>query len=196
MAGEVCLVVVFTEGYSYFCVICTSAKSTFIEGRGNMAVIVISRGCYARGSEVAQKAAAALGYECISREVLLEASKLFDIPELKLTHAIEDAPSLLERLGQDRKEYIAYIRTVLLREIQKDNVVYHGFAGHYFLQGISAVLKVRVFADLEDRIKDEIEREGVSAEKARQTIIKDDEERRRWALSLYGMDPMTPRFTT
>lgn len=157
-----------------------------------MASVVISRGCYQRGSEVAKRAARELGYECISREVLLEASKLFDIPELKLTHAIEDAPSLLERLGRDRQKYIAYIRTVLLREVQKGNVVYHGFAGHFFLQGIPGVLKVRIYADLEERVKEEMEREGASAEKARQTVVKDDEERRRWALSLYGMDTADP----
>jgi cytidylate kinase len=157
-----------------------------------MSIIIVSRGCYQRGSEVAQKAAAELGYECISREVLLEASKLFDIPELKLMHAIQDAPSFLDRLGSDRKNYIAYIRTALLRRVQKDNVVYHGFAGHFFLQGIPAILKVRVFADLEERVKDEMKREGGSAAKARQTVIKDDEERRAWALSLYGMDTSDP----
>jgi cytidylate kinase len=161
-------------------------------GKQGMAIIIISRGCYHRGSEVARKAAAGLGYECISREVLLEASELFDIPELQLTHAIQDAPSLLERLGRSRKNYVAYIRTALLRRVQKDNVVYHGFAGHFFLQAIPAVLKVRVFADLEERVKDETAREGVSAEKARQTVIRDDEERRKWALSLYGMDPADP----
>jgi hypothetical protein len=37
-----------------------------------------------------------------------------------------------------------------------------------------------------------MEREGVNAEKARQTVIKDDEERRNWAVSLYGMDPADP----
>lgn len=153
-----------------------------------MSIIIISRGCYRRGSEVAQKAAAELGYECISREVLLEASKLFDVPELKLTRAIHDAPSLLDRLGRDKKKYVAYIRTTLLREVQRGNVIYHGFAGHFFLQGIPAVLKVRIFADLEDRIKDEMERESVSAETARRLVMKDDEERRNWALSLYGMD--------
>jgi cytidylate kinase len=157
-----------------------------------MSIIIVSRGCYQRGSEVAQKTAAELGYECISREVLLETSKLFDIPELKLMHAIQDAPSLLERLGSDRKNYIAYIRTALLRRVQKDNVVYHGFAGHFFLQGIPAILKVRVFADLEERVKAEMEREDDSAERARQTVIKDDEERRAWALSLYGMDTSDP----
>ena len=53
-----------------------------------MAIIVVSRGCYHRGSEVAKKAAAELGYECISREVLLEASALFDIPELQLIQGL------------------------------------------------------------------------------------------------------------
>jgi cytidylate kinase len=157
-----------------------------------MSIIIVSRGCYQRGSEVALKTAAELGYECISREVLLEASKLFDIPEIKLMHVIQDAPSLLDRLGSDRKNYIAYIRTALLRRVQKDNVVYHGFAGHFFLQGIPSVLKVRIFADLEERVKDEMNREAVSAEKARQTVVKDDEERRKWALSLYGMDTADP----
>ena len=157
-----------------------------------MSIIIVSRGCYHRGSEVAKKAAAELGCKCISREVLLEASKLFDIPELKLTHAIQDAPSLLDRFGRDKKKYITFIRTALLREVQGGNVVYHGFAGHFFLQGIPAVLKVRVFADLEERVKDEMQREGVSAEKARQTVVKDDEERRSWALSLYGMDTADP----
>ena len=60
------------------------------------------------------------------------------------------------------------------------------------MQGIPAILKVRVFADLEERVKDEMEREDDSAERARQTVIKDDEERRAWALSLYGMDTSDP----
>jgi len=157
-----------------------------------MAVIVISRGCYIRGSEVAKKAAAELGYKCISREVLLQASKLFDIPELKLMRAIEDAPSLLDRFGRDKKKYVTFIRTALLREVQWGNVVYHGFAGHFFVQGIPSVLKVRIFAAMEERVKDEMEREGVSAEKARQVVMKDDEERRSWALNLYGMDTSDP----
>ena len=34
----------------------------------------------------------------------------FDVPELKLTRAIQDAPSLLDRLGRDKKKYVAFIR--------------------------------------------------------------------------------------
>jgi cytidylate kinase len=33
-----------------------------------------------------------------------------------------------------------------------------------------------------------VKREGISATKAREIIVKDDEERRKWALYLYGAD--------
>ena len=36
-----------------------------------MSIITISRGCYSRGKEVGEKLAQALGYECTSREILL-----------------------------------------------------------------------------------------------------------------------------
>jgi cytidylate kinase len=157
-----------------------------------MPIVAISRGSYSRGREVAEKTAALLGYRCISREVLLEASELFDIPELRLRRAIHDAPSLLDRLGRDKKKYVAFIRTALLRAVQWDNVVYHGYAGHFFLQGIACALKVRVFADMEDRVQEEMQREGVSAEKAESILKKDDEERRKWGLSLYGLDSSDP----
>ena len=157
-----------------------------------MPIIAISRGSFSRGREVAESAAALLGYRCISREVLLEASQLFDIPELKLRRAIHEAPSLLSRLGRDQKKYVAFIRTALLREVQWDNVVYHGFAGHFFLQGISCAFKVRIFADLEARVREEMKREGITAERAESMLKKDDEERRRWGLSLYGMDTADP----
>ncbi|HMK65083.1 MAG TPA: cytidylate kinase-like family protein [Thermodesulfobacteriota bacterium] len=153
-----------------------------------MSVITISRGSYNRGKEVAEKLAQKLGYECISRDILLEASSEYNIPEIKLIRAIHDAPSILQRLTHQKEKYIAFIRAALLKHIQKDNVVYHGLFGHFFLQDIPHVLKVRIVGALEDRVEDEVRREGISAEKAREIITRDDEERRKWALHLYGAD--------
>ena len=129
-----------------------------------------------------------LGYACISRDILLEASEEFNIPEIKLIRAIQDAPSILNRLTRQKEKYVAYIRAALLKHVQKDNVVYHGLFGHFFLQDIPHVLKVRIVGDLEARVADEVKREGISAAKAREIIVKDDEERRKWALYLYGAD--------
>jgi cytidylate kinase len=153
-----------------------------------MAIITISRGSYFRGKEVAELLAKKLGYTCISREILLEASAEFNIPEIKLIRAIEDAPSILNRLTRQKEKYVAYIRAALLKHVQKDNVVYHGLFGHFFLQDIPHVLKVRIVGDMEARVADEVKREGISAAKAREILVKDDEERRKWALSLYGAD--------
>jgi hypothetical protein len=93
-----------------------------------MSIITISRGSYSRGKEVAEKLAQALGYECISREILLEASQQFNIPEIKLVRAIHDAPSVLERFTYGKERYVAYIRASLLKHMEKDRVVYHGLA--------------------------------------------------------------------
>jgi cytidylate kinase len=157
-----------------------------------MSIITISRGSYSRGKEVAEKVAAALGYECISREILLEASEQFNIPEIKLVRAIHDAPSILERFTYGKERYVSYLKAALLKHIQKDNVVYHGLAGHFFLQEIPHVLKVRIVADLEDRIAEEMKRENISAAEARHILKKDDDERRRWSIQVFGVDTWDP----
>jgi cytidylate kinase len=159
-----------------------------------MAIITISRGSYHRGREVAEKLAARLGYECISREIILEASQEYNIPEIKLVRAIQDAPTILQRFIHEKEKYVAFIRASLLRHVQKDNVVYHGLFGNFFLQEIPHVLKVRIVGDLEARVADEVEREGIPADKAREIIQRDDQERRKWALHLYGADTWDATF--
>jgi cytidylate kinase len=157
-----------------------------------MSIVTISRGSYSRGKEVAEKLARALGYECLSRDILLEASERFNIPEIRLIRAIHDAPSILQRFTYGKEQYVAYIRAALLRHVQKDNVVYHGLAGHFLLRGIPHVLKVRIIADLEDRVAEEMKRENISAAEARRILLKDDEERRKWSLKVYGTDTWDP----
>ncbi len=157
-----------------------------------MSIITISRGSYSRGKEVAERVARELGYECISRDVLLEASAHFGAPEFKLVRALHDAPSILERFSYGKTKYVAYIRAALLKHLQKDNVVYHGLAGHYFVNDVSHVLKVRIMADMTDRVREEMKRENISEEKARKLLEKDDEERRKWGMHLYGIDTRDP----
>jgi cytidylate kinase len=157
-----------------------------------MAIITISRGSYSRGKEVAEKLAQVLGYQCLSRDILLEASERYNTPEIKLIRAIHDAPSILGRFSYEKETFVSYIKAALLRQVEKDNVIYHGLAGHFLLQGIPHVLKVRIIADLEERVKEEMKRENISASEARRILQKDDQERRKWSKSLYGIDTWDP----
>jgi cytidylate kinase len=154
-----------------------------------MAIITISRGSYSKGKEVAEKVAERLGYECLSREVILEASDRYHIPEIKMIKAIHDAPTILERFNHSKQVFMAYYQSAFTQRVKKDNVIYHGLAGHLLLNGVPHVVKVRIIADLDDRIQNEMKREGITEQKARDIIIKDDQERRKWTQSLYGRDP-------
>lgn len=153
-----------------------------------MAVITISRGLYSNGVEVAEKVAQRLGYECIARDVLLESSQALNIPRTKLARVIHDAPGVLDRLIYRKEKYIAYIQDAFVKHIKKDNMVYHGLAGHFLLKGISHVLKVRIIADMDFRVEQAVKREGISIKEALRILTKDDEQRRKWSQFHYGID--------
>lgn len=153
-----------------------------------MAIITISRGSNRYGKEVAESLAQRLGYDCVSREILLEASAEFNIPEIRMEKALHDAPSILERFSHGKERYISYFCASFFNHLIKDNTVYHGLAGHFFVQGISHVMKVRILVNMEERIKEEMNRQECSADEARYALQKDDDERRRWGLHLYGKD--------
>jgi hypothetical protein len=90
---------------------------------------------------------------------------------------------VLERFSHGKEKYLAFIRANILEHLVQDNTIYHGLAGHAFVQGVSHELDVRIRADFEDRIQRYIEgvkqEEGrdVSEEEARYRLQKDDEER-------------------
>jgi len=157
-----------------------------------MAIITISRGSYTRGKEIAEKVAKKLGYECVARETLLEASQEFNVPEIKLVRALHDAPSILDRFSYGKEKFLAFYQSAFLKHIQKDNVVYHGLAGHFLLKGVSHVLKVRIIADMEERVKFEMEREKISEKQAYRLLKNDDEERVKWSKYVHGIDTNDP----
>lgn len=158
-----------------------------------MPVITISRGSYSHGKEVAEKLCAKLGYRCVSREIILKASEHFNTPELELARAVHDAPSILQRFTYGKEKYIAYFREALLHHLVEDNVVYHGLAGHFFVQGVSHAIRVRIVADIKDRLALEMHRCGGGSEAdVLKLLLKDDEQRRRWSRHLYGIDTGDP----
>lgn len=156
-----------------------------------MSIVSISRGSYSRGKEVAEKVAGKLGYTCLSRDEVLESLEEFNLPELKL-QTIEDPPSFFKRLNRGKERYIAHVRAALLSRLRKDNVVYHGFSGQFFLRGVRHAFSARIIADFEDRVAIVIARDKVSDKEARRILTRNDAARRKWGLLLYGLDPEDP----
>lgn len=141
---------------------------------------------------MAECVAKKLGYRCISREVLVETARKYGTQEETLLRALTAKPGILERMSVERIHYLALIRATLYHEVKDDNVVYHGHAGHLLLKGIPHLLKVRVVADMEFRIKATMERNGLGRDEAVRYIKKVDEERARLTRFLYNVDWSDP----
>ncbi len=157
-----------------------------------MAIITISRGSYSRGQEVAEKLAQCLGYKCIAHEVIAAASKEFNITEAEIEKAVAKAPPISNLFVYGKEKYVAYLQKVLLHHLQKDDVVYHGPAGHFFARGIKHVIKIRVITALEERIRLVREQRGISRREALELLKRLDENRKKWSKQLFGVYSWSP----
>ncbi len=160
-----------------------------------MPVITISRGSYALGRKVADKLARRLGFTCIAREDLLRESDQFNSFEIKLRRALHaTTASVFDRYSNEKNEYLAYMREAILSHLVRDNVVYHGLAGHAFALNIPHLLNVRIQADVAQRMQEEMERSGIGPGEAGDALKKAEEERRLWSLYVTGIDHWDPTY--
>ena len=157
-----------------------------------MSIVTISRGAKSGGVALAEALSARLGYTCLSREILVEGARRYNIDEETLQREISHVPSLWERLTKERHRYLVFIRCALLQAARKDRVVYHGHAGQLFLQGIPHVLKVRIEAPLEQRVRAVLNELKIDREAAIAHIQQVDEQRRRWVSFLFDKDWRDP----
>ena len=157
-----------------------------------MSIIIVSRGSYSRGKEIAEKLAERLGHDCISRDTLFNNLEELDSRDAKLVRSIEDIPSIFSRFQSGKETYIAYIQSTLLQKLRKDNVVYEGFVGHVFLKDIPNILKIRIISDYDDRANIVSERDKITKDQALKFIKKIDDQRKKWSQYLYGIDPSDP----
>jgi cytidylate kinase len=154
-----------------------------------MSIIAISRGTFSGGEALATRVAERLGYPCLGREANLEAAaKTYGVPAEDLVVAIEKRPSFWQRVLGERAAHLTFVRAALCAQGRADNLVYHGLVGHLLLPGISHIIRVRVFADMDYRIKAARAQQELGPAEARAYIDKVDKERRQWVRFLFGVE--------
>ncbi len=158
-----------------------------------MSIITISRGTFSGGMMLAEELSSRIGYHCVGREELVKTTaEKYGVSEEKLRSAILKRPSAFRRFTYEREQYLAYIQAVLCEHASVDNIIYHGNAGHFLLKGVPHVLRVRIVAPVELRVKFVMEREQVLHDEAVKHIEKVDKERIKWTKFLYGVDWRSP----
>ena len=109
-----------------------------------------------------------------------------------LTQKIVRGPGVWESLTSNRRLYVVAVQAALAEHLDKGNLVYHGHAGHLLLKGIPTVLRVRLIAPLEMRVRSVMERQHLNREAAVEYIATVDHERIRWTQFIYGVDWSDP----
>jgi cytidylate kinase len=157
-----------------------------------MPIITIYQGASGEGQELAETVAQGLGYHCVGREVLVEASRRYRIPEAKLNEIVEKGPHWWERLLQDLRPYRIALQAALCELADDGKVVYHGHLGHELLPGIGHVLKVLLTAPIEFRIEQVRSRQNLADAAARHYIEEVDKARSRRLMAMFGTDWRDP----
>jgi len=157
-----------------------------------MAIVTISRGTFSGGVAVAEAVAARLGVPCISREVVRDAAQASGVTEDSLQATLEEPPRFWEKSPGRIPAHLNLVRTALLERAGGGDFVYHGYAGHLLLSGISHVLRVRVIASEQYRVLTAMQDFDMDEREAAQYVKTLDMQLRKWTKFLYGVDWQDP----
>ena len=157
-----------------------------------MAIIAISRGTRSGGMAMAECLAGELDYPLLGREVAQEAAATLGVQEQELVSRWETPPKLWEKHSAAMRLYKAAVLATLADHLVEGNLVYHGLCGQLLLRGVPAVLRVRLVASLEYRVRIVMDTSEMDRTAAERYLRNVDDERARWVRMMYGEDINDP----
>jgi cytidylate kinase len=164
-----------------------------------MAIIVLSHQLGAGGPEIGLALSQRLGYRYVDQELLQDAGLRYGLAEDKLSHLDDSKPSFFERFDTETRHHITVLQTTLLELAELDNAVLMRGGGQWLLRGVPHVLRVRVIAPFEHRVKQWIKRQAATTREtynqraASALVRRDDIEkagRMRYLYEVEISDPM------
>lgn len=158
-----------------------------------MPIITVSRGTMSGGRALAERVASALGCPCIAREVLLEGATKLGVSEERIQQGMERSGGLWDRFSAERRTYLLACQAALAEHAAGGALVYHGVAGQLLLRELPEVLRVRLIAPLDLRVRALAEQRGMSPVEAERYIADVDQQRARWTRLMYDVEIDDPR---
>lgn len=154
-----------------------------------MAIITIWRPTVSGGEAVVNCLSRRYHLPCISREVLAKAAARIGVGEDKLRLKLSQTPRWWPpHLSEDHRLYLFALQSALADACLGGELVYHGRLGHLLPANLPAVLRVRLIAPAEARIRELEEHAHMDWKAASKLVCREDEEGERWTQFLYGAD--------
>jgi cytidylate kinase len=157
-----------------------------------MPVVLISRGTMSGVTLLVQRLAECTGFSCVAREDLVALVNQHGALAHKIVERMGNPAQGYEQLCELRRPYVILMRAALLEYARRDDLIYHGYSGHLLLPPVPHFVRVRIGAPTAMRVEMTMARLHCGTEEARAHIVRDDEERVRWARFMYGQDIRDP----
>lgn len=159
-----------------------------------MPILFISRGTMSGVFHILDCMHDRVSFRSVSHESLTKTVNRHGELATRVVEQLSGAVSAYDQFSRLRWPYLVLMRQALLEEVLEDNVIYHGYSGHFLLPTLQHFVRVRIDAPLDLRVQMTMGRLQCDEEAARKYIIEADEERVRWSRFMFGRDLREPRF--
>lgn len=156
-----------------------------------MSVIAITRGSLIASQKLTDRLKSELHWQSLTREEVIEHGGKYGIDEfLDVARNIMESkpPNSWDPNAEQIHRYLIIYKAALMDFVVQGNIIYHGILSHFLLGDIPGVLRVKVGAPFEYRVKAIVMERGMSDREARDYITEVDGQRVNWARFLHGID--------
>src|SRR5262245_50459946 len=157
-----------------------------------MSIVAISETAGSGATEIGRMLAATLGYEFADREIIEKAAEGFGEGVTTLTHAMEERPTLWERITDTQRRYVTYVEATILEMEARDTDVRAGRASTIVLCHVPHVLRVLITASERVRVERLESQQGLVHEAAVRYVRRSDREREARVKFIYRVDVDDP----
>ncbi len=156
-----------------------------------MSVITVFSGIFCGEQDIIVDVIASTGYRSvIDNDILSRAENISGVSKDKLRRAFSSKTSVFNKFTQEKECSIACLRLAAAELLAEDNLAICGFSGLLIPQDINHVIRICLIAEMKYRIRQAVDKEGVSEKEAKKAIRIDDGDRAAWTNTLFGQsDP-------
>jgi hypothetical protein len=154
-----------------------------------MAILAISLDFRSGGQEVATHVGETLGYKCSGKDQSIAYMKAAGERWERLFRELDqERPSLWDRYDWEYRGFVALLETYIYEHALKDKAIVIGQGGSFVLTDLPFVLKVRLTAPFEVRVRRLMEKSEIGEKAAEDIVRRTDKARVGYIKAIYGKD--------
>ena len=154
-----------------------------------MAILAISLDFRSGGQEVATQIGEALGYKCSGKDQSLAYMRAAgDRWERLFRDLDQERPSLWDRYDWEYRAFVALLEAYIYEHASRDKAIIIGQGGSFVLTDLPFVLKVRLTAPFEVRVRRLMEKSEIGEKAAEDIVRRTDKARVGYVKAIYGKD--------